>query len=270
MSVFPPRRLRAIWPQACLLAVLGGCVPLGMSLPSDDEAPSPDGGRIKPALGWLTTRPGDTPGGGPEGQLAIQVVRFGGRAYLQQVRRYKVGDAMYGDSVLLDRSSLRPYETWRWTPRGTYIARYNHRIIERTFRPVRGVPTRSSETLDVEPYSALGIELIIASLPLGQGYHGILPVAVDTAARGWSWIRFEVQTEMDIQERPDQKGINAWIVDCDNGVNSSGLERTRLYIAVDGRSVRKMEHLDADNKVLGTLRRMLLGAPAQAPRKVGE
>ena len=123
--------------------------------------------------------------------------------------------------------------------------------------------------MDVEPYSALGVELLVASLPLGQGYHGVLPVAVDTAVRGWSWLRFDVQAEMTMQERPDQKAIETWIVDCDNGANSTGLERTRLYIAIDGRSVRKMQHLGPDNEVLGTLRRMLLAVPA--PRsKVGE
>lgn len=269
MIVVRTRHPRVLWPTACLLAGLAGCVPLGLSLPSDDEAPAPDGGRIKPAVGWLTTRPGETVSGGPEGQIAIQVIHLGGRTFLQQVRRYKVGAAAYGDSVLLDRTSLRPFETWRWTPRGTYVARYNHRVVERVFQPVRGAAIRSSETMDLEPYSALGMELIVASLPLGQGYHGVLPVAVDTAVRGWSWLRFEVQAEMTLQERPDQKGMEAWIVDCDNGVNSTGLERIRLYIAIDGRSIRKMQHLGPDNEVLGTLRRMLLGAPTQRP-KAGE
>lgn len=241
-----------------------------MSLPSDDpEPPAPDGGRIKAAVGWLTSQPGETVTGSPDGQIAIQVVHLRGRTFLQQVRRYRVRGAAYGDSILLDRTSLRPLETWRWSPRGTWSARYNHRVVDRLFRPVRGTAIRSTEMLDLEPYSALGMELLVASLPLGQGYHGILPVAVDTAVRGWSWLRFEVLSEIEMQERPDQKGITAWIVDCDNGPSSSGLERTRLYIAVDGRSVRKMQHLGPDNEILGTLRRMLL--PAPAPRaKVGK
>lgn len=245
------------------MAGLFGCVPLGMNLPSDDETPAPDGGRIKAAIGWLTTTVGETRTGGPDGEISIQIVHLAGRTLLQQVRRYKVGNAAYGDSVLLDRSSLRPYETFRWTPGGTYATRFNHRVVERVFQPVHGPAVHSSETLDVEPYSFLGMELIVASLPLGSGYHGLLPVAVDTARRGWSWMRFEVQAEIEMQERPDQKGITAWIVDCNNGVSSTGLERTRLYIAVDGRSVRKMQHLGPDNEVLGTLRRMLLGAPPQ-------
>ncbi len=265
--IVPRRRdTRALWPTACLVAGLIGCVPLGLNLPSDDGPPAPDGGRIKSAVGWLTTRPGETTSRGPDGQIAIQVVHFAGRTFLQQVRHYKVGDAAYGDSVLLDRTSLRPFETWRWTPRGTYIARYNHRVVERAFHPVRGAAIRSSETMDVEPYSALGVELLVASLPLGQGYHGVLPVAVDTALRGWSWLRFEVQAEMTMQERPDQKAIETWIVDYDNGVKSTGLERTRLYIAIDGRSVRKMQHLGPDNEVLGTLRRLLLAVPAARTR----
>jgi hypothetical protein len=248
---------------------LAACVPLGMSLPSDDfDAPAPEGGRIKAAVGWLTTQPGESSTGSPDGQVAIQVVHLRGRALLQQVRRYRVGGAEFGDSILLDRTSMRPLETWRWSPRGTWIARYNHRVIERVFQPVHGAAVRSTETLDVEPYSALGMELLVASLPLGPGFHGILPVAVDTAVRGWSWLRFEVLSEIERQERPDQRGFAAWIVDCDNGVNSSGLERTRLYIAVDGRSVREMQHLGPDNEKLGTLRRMLLGVPTSRPRGV--
>lgn len=253
-----------------MIAGLVGCVPLGMSLPFEaEETLAPEGARIKAAVGWLTTEPGETATGNPDGQITIQIVHFTGRTLLQQVRHYKVGDAAYGDSVLLDRTTLRPVATWRWTPRGTYIARYNHRVVDRVFEPVRGGSIHSSETLDLEPYSALGVELIIASLPLSQGFHGVLPVAVDTAQRGFSYLRFEVQTEMTMQERPDQKGISTWLVDCDNGANSSGLERTRLYIAVDGRAVRKIQHLGPDNEVLSTLRRMLLGAQAPRP-KAGE
>jgi hypothetical protein len=253
----------------CLLAGLSSCVPLGMSLPSDDEQPIPEGGRIKAAVGWLATRPGDAANGAPDGEMRISVVHLAGRTLLQQVRRYSIGEARFGDSVLLERSSLRPVETWRWTPRGTYVARFNHRVVERIFQPVRGASVRTTETLDLEPYSALGMELVIASLPLSQGYHGLLPVAVDTAARGGSsWLRFEVQAEIERQERPDQKGFTVWIVDCNNGEHSSGLERTRLYIAIDGRSVREVQHLGPDNEKLGTIRRMLLGAPAA--RKVGE
>ncbi len=261
------RYIRVLWPVACLMAGLSSCVPIGMTLPSDDEQPIPDGGRIKPAVGWLATRPNDN--GAPDGEMRISVVHVAGRTLLQQVRRYSIGEARYGDSVLLERSTLRPVETWRWTPRGTFVARYNHRVVERIFQPVRGSPVHTTETLDLEPYSALGMELVIASLPLSQGYHGLLPVAVDTSARGGSnWLRFEVQAEIERQERPDQKSMTVWIVDCNNGEHSSGLERTRLYIAQDGRSVREMQRLGPDNEKLGTIRRMLLGVPA--PRKVGE
>jgi hypothetical protein len=241
-----------------------------MTLPSDELAPPlPEGGRIKPALGWLSTRNGEFAGGAPEGSLEIKVVHLHERTLLQQVRHFQIAGAAYGDSILLDRLTLRPYETFRWTPAGTYVARYNHRVIERIFEPVKGSPIRSVETLDVEPYSYLGIELVVASLPLGPGFKGILPVAVDTAARGWAWMQFTVVQEQSIAERPDQKSFDVWIVDCDNGPGAVGLGRTRLFIAIDGRSVRKIQNLNADNEVLGTLRRMLLGIPQRAEKKSG-
>ena len=136
-------------------------------------------------------------------------------------------------------------------------------MVERIFRPVHGPQRRSVETLDVEPYSALGMELVVSSLPLSDGYHGVLPVAVDTAVRGWSWLHFDVQRELSLQERPDQKQKDMRIVDCDIGT-----DRTRLWIDMDGRSVRRIERLGPDNEVLGTIRRMLLGAPQ--PVKRGE
>jgi hypothetical protein len=47
-----------------------------------------------------------------------------------------------------------------------------------------------------------------------------------------------------------------WIID----LQMSG-ERTRLWVAADGKSVRRIERLGPDNEVLGTVRRMLLGGP---------
>lgn len=257
----PVRQYRSLlWPATLLLAGLAACVPLGMSLPSDDPPPEPAGSRIKPSVGWLTTRRADAIGS-PDGSITIEVVHQSGRALLQQVRHYKIGEAAYGDSVLLDRSTLRPITTWRWTPGGTYVTNYNHRVVERIFRPVRGAQRRSIETLDIEPYSALGMELIVSSLPLSEGYHGVLPVAVDTAVRGWSWLHFEVQRELLLQERPDQKQKDMRVVDCDIGA-----ARTRLWIDMEGRSVRRIEQLGPDNEVLSTVRRMLLSLPQGAKR----
>ena len=168
---------------------------------------------------------------------------------------------MYGDSILLDRANLRPVATWRWTPEGTYITHYNHRVVERVFEPVHGRPRRSVETMDVEPYSALGMELVAASLPLGDGYRGQLPVVVDTMPRGWSWLHFTVQTQMLVKERPDQVEKDMWIVDCDlDG------ERTRLWIAQEGHSLRKIQTLTQDNEVKTEIRRMLLSVPKTTQR----
>jgi hypothetical protein len=113
-----------------------------MSLPSDDPPPEPIGSRIKANVGWLSTQRGESATGTPDGSIAIDVVHIAGRTLLQQVRHFTIGEAAYGDSVLLDRSTLRPVRTWRWTPRGAYVTTYNRRVIERVFRPVRGVPHR--------------------------------------------------------------------------------------------------------------------------------
>lgn len=264
-------RIRAVsaYPLIALALAFTACAPLGMTLPTDDvAAPPPEGGRIKPTLGWLSTKTAQGAGGAPEGSIEIKIVRSGhGAATLQQVRHYRKADGFYGDSVILDRNTLRPIETFRWSPAGTYIARYNHRTIERIFEPVKGNPVRSAETLDVEPYSYLGIELVVAALPLSPGYHGLLPIAVDTASRGWAWLQFTVMQEQSIAERPDQKPFDVFIVDCDNGPGPVGVGKTRLYIAIDGRSVRRIEYLTPDNEVLGTLKRMLLAIPVQP--KVG-
>ncbi|MGH7523654.1 MAG: hypothetical protein ACREK8_05045 [Gemmatimonadales bacterium] len=249
-----------------LFAASPSCVPLGMSLPYDpaEAPPEPAGGRIKATVGWLSTHRADIGNATPDGSISIDIVHMGGHTLVQQVRHYRVGQAAYGDSILLDRTTLRPVTTTRWTPRGAYTTTYNHRVVVRVFRPVHGPARRSTETLDVEPYSALGMELLISSLPLSDGVHGVIPVAVDTAARGWSWLHFEVQRELAVQERPDQRQKDMRVVDCDIGT-----DRTRLWIDMDGRSVRRIEQLGPDNEVLSTVRRMLLGIP-RTPTKAGE
>ncbi|HEY4100021.1 MAG TPA: hypothetical protein VGM20_03995 [Gemmatimonadales bacterium] len=241
------------------LVVLSACSTIGMSLPYDDAPPEPVGGRVKPSVGWLTTKIKDDDASAPEGSIAIDIVHIGGRVMLQQVRHFTTGERMTGDSVLLDRTTLRPIATWRWTNKGTYIVHYNRRVVERIFRSINGSTTRRIETEDVEPYSALGMELVIASMPLGGGYHGLIPVVVDTAPRGWEWLRFEVQTEMDMQERPDMAGRELWVVSADIGP-----VRTRLWIAAEGRSVRRIELVNRDNELLGVVRRLLLGLPQGA------
>jgi len=258
--------IRSHWTLVLLAGALCACAPLGMTLPTDElNPPQPEGGRIKQDLGWLTSERTESANGAPTGQITISIVRNNGRPLLQQVRHYMIGEGMYGDSILLDRTTLKPVITYRWTPAGTYIAKYNHRQIDRTFVPVHGPANTSSETLDVEPFSWLGMELLVASLPLRAEYPGVIPVAVDTAARGWGYMKFVVHSEQQLQERRDQKGFDVWIVDCDNGPGSTGLERTRLWIKIDGRSVRRIEHLDADNTILGTLRRTLLPMPVAKP-----
>ncbi|HEY3934828.1 MAG TPA: hypothetical protein VGL65_09445 [Gemmatimonadales bacterium] len=238
------------------MVVLGACSNIGMNLPYDDAPPEPIGSRVKPGVGWLTTRISENGSNTPDGSIAIDIVHIGGRVLLQQVRHFTNGDGFTGDSVLLDRNTLRPVATWRWTTKGTYIVHYDRRVVERIFRPANGPTIRRIETEDVEPYSALGMELVVSSLPLGGGYHGLVPVIVDTEPRGWSWLHFEVETEMSLQERPDQAQRELWVVDADIGP-----ERTRLWIAADGRSVRRIERINRDNEVLGVVRRLLLGIP---------
>ncbi len=249
-----------LWSAALLVSVLSGCTLLG-TLPYDpmETPPDPEGSRLKPSVGWLGTHGSEAPGP-PDGSVAVEVVHIEGRTYLQQVRHIRNGDAWYGDSILLYRSTLRPFATWRWTARGTYVTRYNNRVVERVFEPLRGPARRSIETMDITPYSALGMELLVAALPLGEGYHGMIPVAVDTVARGWSWLHFEVETERSIRERPDQLDRETWIVDCDIGP-----EKTRLFIVTEGRSVRRMQRLGPGNEVLSEVHRTLLGGGARKP-----
>ncbi|HEY4321077.1 MAG TPA: hypothetical protein VGM77_07835 [Gemmatimonadales bacterium] len=252
------RIARHLLPVAGLLALaLGACVRLGMTLPYDDPQPEPQGSRIRPTLGWLAVGKEGGPLRAPDGSLAIDVVHINGHTLLQQVRHFQDDKTSWGDSTLLDRQTLRPVETWRWTPAGTYVTSYNHRVVERVFKPVHGSAQRSSEIVDVEPYSGLGIELVVASLPLSDSYKAMVPVVVDTSARGWSWLNIQVERELAVSERSDVKPRQEWIVDCDLGT-----ERIRMFIAVEGRLVRKMQWLDHDNTVLSETRRMLLGLPA--------
>jgi hypothetical protein len=231
---------------------------LGLKLPSDGPPPVPEGTRIKTSIGLLTTKGLDQEDGVAEGSIALEVSRYQGRRIWQQVRHLTTPDGVQGDSILLERTTLRPIETWRWTPNGTYVARYHHRTITRTFQPIGGSPRSYSETLEVEPYSALGFELVVSAMTLGEGIKGLIPVAVDTAERGWSWLRYEVMREIDLVEQPHVPSKPTWVVDC-----TLDGERTRLWIAIDGRSVRRIEKLGPDNQVLATLRRVMITPPGR-------
>lgn len=238
------------------VAELCACSTVGLNLPFDGTPVAPDGLRLKPTLGWLTTRKTTELGAVPEGTVALSTQRIDKRPVWQQVRRLATDQGELADSILLDRASLRPIQTWRWTPQGTYITRYNHRAVERVFTSPQGQVTRRNEILEIEPYSFLGIELLVSALSMGEGQTGLIPVASDTAESGWAWVRYTVMRELDMVERPNARSMAVWIVD----LETAG-ERTRLWIAVDGRSVRRIERLGPDNEVLSTTRRMLLGGP---------
>jgi hypothetical protein len=249
-------RRQSVFRFVVLLAItlLSACSTVGLNLPFDGAPVAPDGMRLKPTMGWLTTRKIVEPGTVPEGSVALKQVRINRRIVWQQVRRLKTDQGEFADSILLDRESLRPIETWRWTPQATYITRYNHRSVDREVRTAAGATSRWSEILEVEPYSALGIELLVSTLSLGDGETGLVPVAIDTAQRGWTWVRYTVMGEVNTVERPNAPSLGVWIID----LEMLG-ERTRIWVASDGRAVRRIEHLNADNEVLSLVRRMLLG-----------
>ena len=114
-----------------LFAVLGGCSRIGLNLPSDAPDPISAGRSVKPAFGWITTRVGPGAERAPDGSIALEAIRYEGRAAWQQVRRWNEPSGEHADSIILERSTLRPIVTTRMTPKGTWTARYNLRSVER-------------------------------------------------------------------------------------------------------------------------------------------
>ena len=187
-----------------LCALLGGCSRIGLNLPSDAPDPVAAGRSVRPSFGWITTRVGPGAERAPDGSIALETIRYEGRAAWQQVRRWNEPSGEHADSIILERSTLRPIVTTRMTPKGTWTVRYNLRAVDRRFTPAKGRGGwHQSEIVENAPYAALGIELVIAALPLVEGWKGILPVAVDTVDHGWSWLRFEVMREMSLTEKPN-------------------------------------------------------------------
>jgi hypothetical protein len=251
--------IRQVARVAAWVLAVSSCVPLGMTLPYDDAPPAPNGHRIRTSVGWLTTEPSGVSATVAEGKVLLQPERINDRTVWQQVLHLQTDEGAVGDSILLDRNTLRPIATWHWTADGTYITRYNHRQVTREFRDRHGHDTKRVETLELEPYSARGVELVASALPLREGYTALIPVVFDTVPRGWSWMRITVLRELNVAERPDMPERDTWIVECD--VEN---QRIRLWVAVDGRSVRRIEQLGPDGEVESTLRHMLLTVPDAA------
>lgn len=255
MLVVYHQHRRSARATSLLLLALLGCTRIGLNLPSNQPDPQPRGRSVRPSFGWITTRRGDGAEVAPDGSIALEVVRYQGRSVWQQVRRWQEPDGEHADSIFLERATLRPIVTYRMTPKGTWVTRYNVRSVDRRFTPATGTGGwKRSELVENAPYSALGIELVIAALPLEEGWKGIIPVAVDTTERGWSWLRFEVMRETSLTEKPRWVSRSSWVVD----YTLEG-ELTRLWITQDGHSVRRIERIGKDNEVLHAMRRVLLG-----------
>ena len=227
----------------CLVVTLGACSAVGFELPNYGFygfAPRPDGAVLLPALSTerMTPAEGDSILIS-EGSVELDTVRLGDQDAWLLTRRMPGQDgAVALDSVWFDRWSLRTLATWRRDQTGEIRMRLNRRSVDIARTTPGGREARRRVLLSAEPYALLGIDLIIATLPLQAGYNGQLPIVVETRPDELRWMRFDVVRGESLVQvlRGVVKFRPTWLVTTE----LDGVSR-RYWIAGDDRTVLRRE-----------------------------
>jgi hypothetical protein len=127
-----------------------------------------------------------------EGEFQIDTVRVDGTRLWVATRRStdNNGEPIL-DSVWLDRFTLRTIKSFRQDSTGSTWLEFNRRAV----RSTRITPSGKRETWSglhtAEPYSNVGIEVVLGALPMRTGQGASLPI-VDGRGLQLKWLRMSV------------------------------------------------------------------------------
>ncbi|HET9133097.1 MAG TPA: hypothetical protein VFN90_02255 [Gemmatimonadales bacterium] len=235
-----PRRSAVV----AVLLLLGGCSAVGWELPNYGfygYVPKPDGTRLQrtSAVERFVPIGADSVTRGAEGLLVIDsVLHEGAPAWLLTRTHPARGGGEIVDSVWLEYWELRTLASVRHANAERLKLRFDRRAVDIERTAANGKVSRRRMLHEAESYGLLGIDLVLAGMPLAEGRGGALPVVT---ARGneMRWFRYQVIAK-DSEARPSTVGgvvfRVVWIIE----VDFDG-RRSRYWIADDDRSVLRRE-----------------------------
>ncbi len=239
LPVMPPRAL-----LASALFLLCSCSAVGWELPNYGfygYVPKPDGTRLRrtSAVERFVPIGADSAPRSSEGLIAIDSTLYGDApAWLITRVHPGVNGGEVVDSIWLEFWELRTLASVRHEDGERVKLRFDRRAvdIERTAR--NGRISRRRVLHEAESYGLLGIDLVLAGMPLAEGRGGALPV-VTPRGNEMRWFRYQVIAK-DSEARPAAVGgvvfRVVWIVE----VDFDG-RRSRYWIADDDRAVLRRE-----------------------------
>jgi hypothetical protein len=173
-----------------------------------------------------------------EGEFRVDTSRVGGeRIFIITRRSLDAQQRPVLDSVWLDGWTLRTLHTASHRATGVLRQRFDRRAVFSELTGADGRTKRRKTLYEAEPYSAVGIEVVISTLPLQEAAGGQLPV-VDGLGGDLSWLTYEVLSKLQ-EARSAVGGIvirPVWLVE----VGLRG-EKQRLWIDGMDRSIVRRE-----------------------------
>jgi hypothetical protein len=224
--------------------LLGGCSAVGWELPNYGFygfVPKPDGSRLRrtSAVERFVPISADSVGRTTEGLIAIDSTSYNGEPAWLVARTHpgRAGSEVV-DSVWLEFWELRTLASVRHADGERVKLRFDRRAVDIERTAPNGKVTRRRVLHGAESYGLLGIDLVLAGMPLGEGRGGALPV-VSPRGNEMRWFRYQVIAK-DAEARPAAVGgvvfRVVWIVE----VDFDG-RRSRYWIADDDRAVLRRE-----------------------------
>lgn len=226
----------------CALAT-SACSAVGWELPNYGFfgfVPRPDARQLAPVTVIENVKlvtPSDTTDV-HEGEFRVDTARVGGeRIWIITRRSLDAQQQPVLDSVWLDGWTLRTLRTASHRATGVIRQRFDRRAVYSEFTGLDGRTRRRKTLYEAEPYGVVGIEVIVATLPLQQSAGGQLPV-VEGFGGDLAWLTYEVLSKTE-EPRSAVGGLvfrPVWLVE----VGLRGVKQ-RLWIDGTDRSILRRE-----------------------------
>ena len=240
---FPISRLTLRLAFALVTLTTSACAAVGWTLPNYGFfgfAPQPDARQLAPVtvIEHVKLIVASDTTALHEGEFRIDSTRTGGElVWVISRRTLDAQQRPVADSVWMDGWTLRTLRTASHRADGVLRQRFDRRAVQSEWTLPTGRVKRRKMLYEAEPYGGIGIEVLVATLPLQVAAGGQLPV-VDGFDTPMAWLSYEVVAQTQ-EARSAVGGMvfrPVWLVDI-------GLRGATQRLWIDGmdRSILRRE-----------------------------